>query len=125
MNALVWIFNPFGTWKCTRLAKQRLGQDFFSFQRAFENKPVSERVLKAVYDYFQSAAPVDKFPVLASDGISDVYGICDEDLDDAFLDIARTVGCRIPEMDEMRQEPPVKTVADLAILLSKFEQVER
>ncbi len=93
-----------------RTAAARRGEGFDDFSRSFGGE-VPLDILRATYGYFSEwmAGSTPEFPVRASDSIYRVYGIVDEDLDDAALEI----------LASCHRDPPadfqaIRTVSDLA-----------
>lgn len=101
-----------------RLAQVREGQGFNEFAAYFEGEGIPLYRLRDVFIYFQDWQTVKDFPVSAEDDIGDVYGICDEDLDDAVEDLAKAWRVKLPDPAEARRLPPVRTVADLVRFLA-------
>ena len=103
-----------GTWalrlRGRRIAASRQGESFEDFAQSFHGE-VPLDILEAVYGYFSDwmsdAGP--HFPVRGSDSIYKIYGIVDEDLDDAALEILGH--CHREAPSDFR---PLLTVSDLA-----------
>jgi hypothetical protein len=102
-----------------KLAEERSGQGFNEFASYFSADGIPLYRLRDVYAYFQNWQSVDDFPVRPEDVISKVYGMFDEDLDDAAHELAKTWRVKFPDPDELQQMPPVRTVADLVRFLSR------
>lgn len=79
---------------------------------------VASDVLHAVFVYFQRFAAVADFPVRSEDDLAHVYGICDEDLDEAILELAATVGAEQPTTESVRHFPSVRSVGDVVRLIA-------
>lgn len=75
---------------------------------------------EAVAAYLQSLAGDPHFAVRAIDSLYRVYGIADEDLDDAVLFLAGRVGAP-PPTTEAVSGSPVETVADLVLMVSRLQ----
>jgi len=103
-----------------RLKAQRKGENMETFFASFSNTQVDERLLREVYQYFQGATLSKDFPVRYTDNIDKVYGICDDDLDDAILDLANLCGYRTPTTEEVKHLKPIRTIEDLVKLLAMF-----
>jgi hypothetical protein len=98
--------------KFSTLATDRAGENFDSFRASFASD-VPDDVVRAVYVVVQQLAPVRDFPVRADDGISDLYGTVDEDLDDAVMEALAACGRQLPPKEEMPQPVRIDTVRDL------------
>ena len=99
-----------------RLAKARTGQGFDEFVAYFSGEDIPLYKLREVYDYFQNWQSVKDFPVLPTDDLYKVYGICDEDLDDAVIELASRCHVKLPATFDGVE--PVRTVADVVRLLN-------
>jgi hypothetical protein len=77
-----------------RLKRSRKGQDRQSFVRYFIVEGIPEPIVIEVYRYLQKQQMVKGFPVNPEDNLEEVYGLQDEDLSDAIVEIAQT--CRVP-----------------------------
>ena len=99
-----------------RLAKARTGQGFDEFVVYFSGEDIPLYKLREVYDYFQNWQSVKDFPVLPTDDLYKVYGICDEDLDDAVIELASRCRVRLPATFDGLE--PVRTIADVVRLLN-------
>jgi hypothetical protein len=88
--------NGFKWFKQYRLKRQRKGQDRNTFIRYFVVEGIPEAVIVAVYRYFQKLQWVKNFPVSPEDNIEEVYGLRDEDLTEAIVEIAQTCRYSIP-----------------------------
>jgi hypothetical protein len=93
---VIWTLATSGVkwFKQYRLKRDRRGQDRDSFVRYFVVEGIPEAVSVAVYRYFQKLQMVKNFPVSPEDNIEQVYGLQDEDLTEAIVDIAQI--CRFP-----------------------------
>lgn len=89
------------------------------FESAFAGGQVSREVLDATFELFTQWAPPGH-SVQASDNISVVYGMVDEDFDDAVRSILRACGCRVPGWSEAIRTPRMQTIADLVDQLMKI-----
>ena len=108
-----------------RLAKKREGETFNDFAAQFQDSDIPVDVLKNSYDYFGKWNSVSSriFPVRRSDNIADVYGIVDEDLDDAIEEIL-TMSGHIPSMREgMLERFQIETVGDLVFHIASAPKV--
>ena len=127
MPACVWLALGFivlltvvtvvGRFSMRRIAAARAGESFETFRDAFAMEPVPADVLRGVYAKFQECASGfggTGFPVRADDVIDHVYGMVDEDLDDALEEVISECGRRIPPEEQLRRMEPVVTVRDFA-----------
>jgi hypothetical protein len=97
-----------------RLKSSRTGQDRSTFIRYFVVEGVPEAVSVAVYRYFQKLQWVNNFPVSPEDNIEQVYGLQDEDLTEAIVEIAQS--CRYPippESSPIWSQAYIFTIEDL------------
>jgi hypothetical protein len=77
-----------------RLKRSRKGQDRQSFVRYFVVEGIPEALPIEVYRYLQKLQMVKRFPVSPEDNLEQVYGLQDEDLTEAIVEIAQI--CRTP-----------------------------
>ena len=101
-----------------RLAKARTDQGFDEFINYFSSENIPRDKLRDVYEYFQNWQSVKDFPVLPTDDLSRIYGIVDDDIDDAVIELAERWRVRLPATFEGL--PPVRTVADVVHLLHQL-----
>jgi hypothetical protein len=103
-----------------RIAASRPGENLATFCASFGAEEVPQDVLKAVHAKFQEwcSDAVRKFPVRAADDIGSIYGMVDEDLDDALVDVVRSCGRRLPPLGELRHMRSVVTVRDFVLFVS-------
>jgi hypothetical protein len=94
-------------------------KDFLAY---FSAKGLAAQLPREVYEYLQAFRGNRDVPVCPADNLYEVYGMWSEDLDDAVLQLARKVGCREPTTDTVKDQPPVKTVEDLIMLLYRWCQ---
>ena len=105
-------------YRTQRLAKDRRGIGFDDFAGYFTGAQIPRDKLFVVYEYLQGWQSVKDFPVLATDDLCKVYGMCDEDLDDAVIDLAEKWHVVLPT--DFAGVQPVHTVADLVRLLASL-----
>jgi hypothetical protein len=98
-----------------KLADSRRGQGFENFAAYFSGENIPADKLCHVYDYFQNWQSVKTFPVLPGDDLYKVYGIVDDDVDDAVVELADRWGAKLPVT--FAGLPPVRIVADVVRLL--------
>ena len=79
-----------------------------------ECRAVDEDIARAVFTSLKRWRP--KHTVRASDDLARVYGIVDDDLDDAVLELAREIGYLRPLCGKLGVKP-VRLASDLAGLL--------
>ncbi|WP_353928952.1 hypothetical protein WJM97_11490 [Okeanomitos corallinicola TIOX110] len=112
------------SWNQKKLKKERQGENFTTFMTYFSEKEVPENVCFQVYSYLQNSdIKLHDFPIRPTDDLGKVYGICEEDLDEAVLEIARNCGCPILNINNNRELTSVKTVEDLVRFLINFQRV--
>jgi len=102
------------------IARTRSGLGFEDFVAYFSDEGIPLYRLREVYDYFQNWQSVKNFPVLPNDDLYKVYGIYDEDVDDAVIELADRWGAKLPPTFEGLE--PVRTVADIVHLLNQLPQ---
>lgn len=105
-------------YRTKRLAQKRRGIGFDDFAAYFAGERIPRDKLYVVYEYLQGEQSVKDFPVLATDDLCKVYGICEEDLDDAAINLATKWHVTLPA--EFEGVEPVRTVADLVRLLASL-----
>ena len=121
LSGAVAIFVAGNSWlryRAKRLARSRRGSGFDDFVAYFSGEQIPRDKLYVVYEYLQDWQSVKDFPVYATDDLSKVYGICDEDLDDAVVDLAAKWRVVLP--DNFGETAPLHTVADLVHLLARL-----
>jgi len=111
-----------GNWLVRRreqqMAKARGGYGFEDFVAHFSRERIPADNLRHVYDYFRNWQSAKNFPVHPNDDLYQVYGIVDDDLDDAMIEMAERWRAKLPaEFDGLR---PVRTVADVVHLLHEL-----
>lgn len=112
------------SWNQKKLKEERQGENFTTFMNYFSEKEISENICFQVYRYLQNSdIKLHDFPVRPTDDLGTVYGICEEDLDEAVLEIARNCGCQISNINNNRELNPVRTVEDLVRFLISFQRV--
>lgn len=105
-------------YRAKRLARSRSGIGFDDFVGYFSAEQIPQDKLRVVYDYLQDWQSVKDFPVQATDDLYKVYGICEEDLDDAVVDLAAKWRVVLPA--DFGEIAPVHTVADLVHVLARL-----
>jgi len=104
-----------------RLARKRTGQGFDQFLAYFSGESIPHNKLREVYEYLQSSHSVKDFPVLPTDDLCKVYGICHhEDLDDAVIELAQRWRADLPRFFDLERPAPVRSVADLVHFLARL-----
>ena len=101
-----------------QLAKARSGMGFDDFAAYFSGEQIPRDKLFAVYTHLQKWQTVENFPVLATDDLYKIYGLCEEDLDSAVMELAVKWRVFVPADFEVTE--PVYTVADLVRLLAQL-----
>lgn len=104
------------------IAASRGGEGFGSFSAYFESPFPPDIILRRVYTAVQHQSSVPKFPVRATDSLSEVYGIVDEDLDDLVGALIKECGCRLPTREDKQSLPPIRTVADVVSYLERLSK---
>ena len=103
-------------YRAKRLARSRRGMGFDDFVAYFSGEQIPRDKLFAVYEYLQKWQTVEDFPVAATDDLCKVYGMCEEDLDDAAIELAEKWRVNLPA--DYEGVEPVHTVADLVRFLA-------
>jgi hypothetical protein len=88
--------NGFKWLKQYRLKRSRKGQNRQSFVRYFIVEGIPEAIAIEVYRYLQKLQWVKGFPVSPEDNMEQVYGLQDEDLTEAIVEIAKICRVTIP-----------------------------
>lgn len=101
-----------------RLAEQRKGETFYHFAAHFIGENVPEEVLRNTYDYFHDWSGAVSIPVRATDSIDEIYGISDEDLDEAVEAILTKSKRRLPNEEELENLPLFETVEDIVLFVA-------
>ena len=63
------------------------------------------------------------FPVMPTDSLGKVYGICEEDLEDAVVSLSPGVSMETRQA-ALKDFPPIKTVEDLANALAQIARLQ-
>jgi hypothetical protein len=103
-----------------RMVRERGAYSQDQFLEHFSTEAIPERILVEIYRYFQSLQKTKNFPVHPSDDLYKVYGVWNEDLDDAVVELARRCGCKTPTNETVKGMDRVQSIQDLAKLLSKL-----
>lgn len=108
-----------------QIASSRLGETFDTFRASLALAEAPPDVLRAVYLKFQEwcTDAVAAFPVRATDDIGNIYGMMDEDLDDALMEVLAECGRKLPSKEQLRQLHPVVTVRDFVCFVAGCPQV--
>ncbi|HEY9687552.1 MAG TPA: hypothetical protein V6C52_11295 [Coleofasciculaceae cyanobacterium] len=102
------------------LYKQRMTEDYNEnavIKELFE-RGVSQNVSACVVRYFQDWLGIRNYPILPNDKICGLYGCCEEDLEEAMLELGKSCAKREPiqaDIDAFKR--PIETIADLALFL--------
>jgi hypothetical protein len=107
-----------------RLAEQRKGETYYHFAAHFIGENVPEEILRNTYDYFHDWSGAVSVPVRASDNIDKIYGISDEDLDEAVEAIITKSGRRLPTEDELENFPLFETVEDIVLFVAASPKID-
>lgn len=106
-----------------RLKRDRRGQDRQSFVRYFIVEGIPEALVIEVYRYLQKLQLVRGFPVSPADNMAQVYGLQDEDLTEAIVEIAQI--CRVPippENSPLWSQAHIFSVEDLIRFIDFLQQ---
>ena len=108
--------------RARRMARERVGETFRDFAAQFSGQGIEGEVLLAVYRYFQQwmRRDVERFPVRPGDEIAGIYGIVDDDLDEAIEELL--TGRELPKPADVL--PPVNTVGDLVRLVASRRRID-
>lgn len=108
--------------RARRMARERAGESFRDFAAQFSGQGIENEVLLAVYRHFQTVMrrDVEHFPVRPGDEIARVYGVVDDDLDDAIKELL--TGRELPTPTTLL--PRVKTVGDLVRLVASRPRLD-
>jgi hypothetical protein len=84
---------------------------------------IDRDIADAVFQYLRRGNWNKSRPIAAAERLYPNYGMADEDLDDAVLELAKAVGGRHLTTDDVR-DCTLVTVRDLALLLQKLRQTK-
>lgn len=100
--------------------RRHAGENFETFCSELAADSVPDEISFAVYTTFQELCGrvADDFPVRASDGIYEIYGIIDEDVDDAVMDALAKCGRRFPSEGTLDHSVTLNTVRDVALFIA-------
>ena len=102
------------------MARERGTYSLDQFLDHFSTETIPERILLEVYRYFQNLQTARDFPVHPADDLYKVYGVWNEDLDDAVIELARKCGCKTPTNENVAGINAVQTIEDLVRLLARL-----
>jgi len=102
-----------------RIAEARAGENYDTFRSSFGADEASQKVLGAVYSTFQKWCldAVAEFPVRATDDIGVIYGMVNEDLEDAVLEVLTECARRLPPAEQLERMRPIVTVRDFVLFV--------
>lgn len=103
-----------------RLAQKRRSYSLADFVEKFSSEGIPERIAVEVFRYFQNVQTTKDFPVHPEDDLYKVYGVYNEDLDDAVVDLADRCGCGPPTNEKVKGLDPVRTIEDMVRLLGRL-----
>ncbi len=106
-----------------QLKRSRKGQNRQSFVRYFVVEGIPEALAIEVYRYLQKLQMVKGFPVSPEDNMEHIYGLQDEDLTEAIVEIARI--CRVfvpPENSPLWNQAHIFSVEDLIRFIDFLRQ---
>ena len=103
-----------------RIAASRPGENFDTFHSSFAADDIPAEILQAIYAECQEwcSDAVAAFPVRAADDISRIYGMVDEDLEYAVLDVVQELDRQLPPAEMLRKVQPVVTVRDFVLFVA-------
>jgi hypothetical protein len=104
----------------THIYKQRVADGYSEDAVITEllEKGISTDITVCVLRYFQDWLGIKNYPILPSDKICGLYGCCEEDLEEALLELGKSCARREPtqaDIDVFKR--PVETIADLSLFL--------
>jgi hypothetical protein len=88
----------------------------------FSKDEIPKHMLVEVYRYFQSLRGAKDLAVRPDDDLYQVYGVWNEDLDDAIIELARKCRCKAPTNAAVTGVPPVRSVEDIVRLLVRLDE---
>jgi len=103
-----------------RIAASRPGENFETFRSSFAADDAPVEILQAVYAKYQEwcSDAVAAFPVRAADDIGHIYGMVDEDLEDAVLEVVTGLSRQLPPAEQLRKVQPVVTVRQFVLFVA-------
>ncbi len=109
-----------------RIAASRPGENFDTFHSSFAADDIPPEILEAVYAKFQKSCSgvVAAFPVRPADDIGRIYGMIDEDLDDAMIEVVAELDRQLPPTEILRKMQPVITVRDFVLFVAACPKME-
>jgi hypothetical protein len=120
--ASVFALTGFLRYREQKIAKRRSGLGFADFVAYFSGEDIPLYKLREVHEYFQNWQSIKNFPVLPADDLYKVYGLYNESVDDAVIELANRWRAKLPPTFEGLQ--PVRTVADIVHLLQQLPPEE-
>lgn len=85
LSSVLWV-------KLSSLKQARTSQSVISFPEYFSGEGIPESLCREVYRYLQKGVCVRDFPVEPKDDLAKIYGLYDEDMVDAAVEIAEVCG---------------------------------
>ena len=109
-----------------RIAASRPGENFDTFHSSFAADDIPAEILQVVYAECQEwcSDAVAAFPVRAADNISRIYGLVDEDLEYAVLDVVQELDRQLPPA-EASQSAAGRHCARLRVVCGGVSQERR
>jgi hypothetical protein len=122
--AVLLTVNSFLHHKERKVKKMRTPNSLEDFIEFFSRKGIPQHILVNVYRYFQDWQGEKDFPVRPIDDLYKVYGICDDDIDDTIDDLAESCGCKIPDAEDVKDMPHIRTVEDVTYVLFRLYKLK-
>jgi hypothetical protein len=114
----------FKWFKQYRLKRSRKGQDRQGFLRYFVVEGIPEAIAIEVYRYLQKLQLVKGFPVNPEDNLEEIYGLQDEDLTEAIVEIAQICRAPIPpDGSPIWNQAHIYSVEDLIRFIDTLRQM--
>ena len=105
----------------SRLAVSRGREGLDEFVAELAREGIDSIVAVTVFRFLQDVIGKHDFPVRRQDGLAEVYGLADEDLDDGIAEIFKACGGAAPLPEEELDRIPAPTTVDaLARLISRY-----
>lgn len=120
--AAVLAVNSLFRHKERKIMKEHEGYRVEDFLKHFAEANIPKNILMETYQYLQDSQTTKGFPVCPTDDLYKVYGIWNEDLDDAVLELTKRCGYKQPTTEDVADLPPVHTVKDLIWLLYRIHE---
>lgn len=105
-----------------RIAAERVGENYDTFKASFGVNETPQEVLLATYVWFQKWQ-FGAFPVRALDNIGSIYGVVEDDLEDAVIEVLAQCGRKLSSEEQVKRMHPIITIRDFALFVAACPKI--